>query len=328
MKIKLFGATTILRKIILKGGLLVVDDGSGTGSSVAVRANVAPLTVFEITNHYDYDHTGYTDFVTSNECSACKCQDYKEKHDEVINAINALTASVKKMTSKRGVIPSKRISYPYTLVEVKVDLTVEATAKDYNITVNNPSTASKEEKVEPVSSREWKNYPFEGFNFSDKAPKKLTKLINNYLEWIADGLLKHHTSRYCQQQPKVSRNEECLIKTIKGFSIPADLPWHLIDEVYIPINCGDKFHWVLAVIILKERLIRVYDAISQWGHSGPSSEIQKLDKILSTYLDISCFLDQKVHTDWSMIEADRDKMRNPFDVEYIVGIDQQTISNL
>ena len=37
----------------------------------------------------------------------------------MINAINALTASVKEMTSKRGVIPSKRISYPDTPLEIK-----------------------------------------------------------------------------------------------------------------------------------------------------------------------------------------------------------------
>ncbi|PHT39971.1 hypothetical protein CQW23_18825 [Capsicum baccatum] len=146
------------------------------------------------------------------------------------------------MTSKRGVIPSKGISYPYTPLEIKaskrrrkntskassiieiskiatslslyctdvqckratgeqhgpkkVDVTVEATAEEHNITVDNPSTTSKEEeKVEPVISGEWKNYPFEGFNISDESLKKLTQLINHYSEWITDGLLKHHVSR-------------------------------------------------------------------------------------------------------------------------------------
>ncbi|PHT36376.1 hypothetical protein CQW23_24076 [Capsicum baccatum] len=59
------------------------------------------------------------DFAASNECSSCKCEDCKAKHDGVINAINALTSSVKKMTFKRGVIPSNRISYPDTLLEIK-----------------------------------------------------------------------------------------------------------------------------------------------------------------------------------------------------------------
>ncbi|PHU07368.1 hypothetical protein BC332_23857 [Capsicum chinense] len=79
----------------------------------------------------------------------------------------------------------------------KVNVTIEATAEEHNITVDNSSTASKEKKVEPVSSGERKNYVFEGFNISDESPKKLTQLINDYSESIADGLLKHHASRDC-----------------------------------------------------------------------------------------------------------------------------------
>ncbi|KAF3635983.1 putative protein EIN4-like [Capsicum annuum] len=198
---------------------------------------------------------------------------------------------------------------------------VTATVEEHNMTVDNPSTFSKdEEKIEPVSLGEQKNYPFEGFNISNEAPKKLIQLIKDYSEWISDRLLKHHADRYCQQQPEVSRNEKCLINIIKDFSIPAGLPWHLVDEVYIPINCGDEFHWVLAIVILKERRIRVYDSMSRRRCFRPSSEIQNLAKILPTYLDMSGFLDQKVRTDWSTIEAYRDKMANPFDVQYVDGI--------
>ncbi|KAF3643511.1 putative protein EIN4-like [Capsicum annuum] len=270
IKMELFRATTITRKTILEG-----------------EANNAPLIEFETSSHYDYDHNGCTDFssdfAASSECSSCKCQDCKAKHDEVINAINALTASVDAI----------------------------ATAEEHNMTVDNPSTASKdEEKVELVSLGERKNYPFEGFNISDEALKKLTQLINDYSEWIADGLLKHHAG------------------SIKSFSIPAGLPWHLVDEVYIPINYGDEFHWVLAIIILKKRRIRVYDSMSQRRRFGPSSEIQKLAKKLLTYLDMSGFLDQKVRTDRSTIEAYRDKMANLFDVQYIDGIAQQTTGSL
>ncbi|PHT67239.1 hypothetical protein T459_26726 [Capsicum annuum] len=330
IKMELFGATAITRKIILEGG-----------------ANDAPLTVFETTSHYDYDHNGCTDFspyfAASNKCSSCKCQDCKAKHDGVINAINALTAFVQEMTYKRGVIPSKRISYPDTPLEIKAAMRrrkdtskassiikksniatplslyctddqcarateeqhelkkedVIATAEEHNMTVDNPSTTSKdEEKMEPIILGERKNYPFEGFNISDEAPKKLIQLTNDYSEWIADGLLKHHAGRYCQQQPKVSRNEALLINIIKYFRIPAGLPWHLVHEVYIPINCGDEFHWVLVFVVLKERRILVYDSMLRRRHSGLSSEIQKMAKILPTYLDMSGFLNQKVRTDW------------------------------
>ncbi|KAF3663705.1 hypothetical protein FXO37_11837 [Capsicum annuum] len=151
----------------------------------------------------------------------------------------------------------------------EVEVTIEATAEEHNITVDNlvdnPSTASKEEE-------------------------KVKPLINDYSEWITNGMLKRHAGRYYQQQLEVFRNQECLINIIKGFSILAGLPWHLVDEVYIPINCGDEFPWVLAVVVLKERRTRVYDSVSRRSHSGPSSEIQKLDKILPTYFDISGFL--------------------------------------
>ncbi|PHT54101.1 hypothetical protein CQW23_08563 [Capsicum baccatum] len=158
------------------------------------------------------------------------------------------------MTSKRGVIPSKRISYPDTPLEIKAAKRrrkntskassiikqdcndsvfvlhrvqcASATEEQHelkkmslmlqqmghllklsywwisqllprvNMTVDNTSNASKdEEKVDPISLGERKNYPFEGFNISNEAPKQLTQLINDYSEWIVDVLLKHHTGR-------------------------------------------------------------------------------------------------------------------------------------
>ncbi|PHT55448.1 hypothetical protein CQW23_03934 [Capsicum baccatum] len=255
IKIELFGATTITRKIILEGG-----------------ANDAPLTAFETTSHYNYDHNGCTeffpDFASSSECSSCKCQDCKAKHDGVINAINALTASVKKMTSKRGVILLKRISYPDTPLVIKA-------AKRRRKDTSKASSIIKKRK-------------------------------------IATPLSLSCTDVQCARATEEQH----------------ELKKYLVEEVYIPINCGDEFHWVLAVVILKERHIRVYDLISRRRCSGPSSEIQKLTKILPTYLDMSGFLDQKVRTDWSTIEAYRDKMANPFDVQYVDGIAQQTIGSL
>ncbi|PHU22366.1 hypothetical protein BC332_07473 [Capsicum chinense] len=118
IKMELFGATTYTRKIILEGGLVVVDGAVGRGSGAAVGANDAPLTVFK-ENHYEYDHTGYTDLAFPCECSACKCQDCRAKLDVVINAINALAASINELTSKRGLILSKRILFPSAPLEIR-----------------------------------------------------------------------------------------------------------------------------------------------------------------------------------------------------------------
>ncbi|KAG5627698.1 hypothetical protein H5410_012916 [Solanum commersonii] len=53
-----------------------------------------------------------------------------------------------------------------------------------------------------------------------------------------------------------------LLALSKDFGIPAGLPWHLTDEVYVPVNCNGEFHWVLAIVVLKERHIKVYDLMS------------------------------------------------------------------
>ncbi|KAG5570570.1 hypothetical protein H5410_060336 [Solanum commersonii] len=56
------------------------------------------------------------------------------------------------------------------------------------------------------------------------------------------------TQEHIDRASAVSVYERSITNIIKGFEIPAALPWHLVDDVYIPVNCGGQFHWVLAII--------------------------------------------------------------------------------
>ncbi|PHU05162.1 hypothetical protein BC332_25984 [Capsicum chinense] len=216
------------------------------------------------------------DFAASNECSSCKCEDCKAKHDGVINAINALTSSAKNMISKRGVIPSNRISYPDTPLEIKA-------AKRRRKDTFNASSIIKKSKI--------------------ATPLSLSCTDVDVIATAEDHtMIVDNTSTTSKDEEKV---EPCTSQSIMVMNFS-----------------------VLAFVILKERRIRVYASMSRMRHSGPSSEIQKLARILPTYLDMSDFLDQKVRTDWSTIEAYHDKMTNPFDVQYVDGIAQQTTGSL
>ncbi|PHT42512.1 hypothetical protein CQW23_16537 [Capsicum baccatum] len=272
-----------------------------------------------------------SDFAISSECSSCKCQDCKAKHDGVINA---LTTSVKEMTSKRSVIPSKRISYPDTPLKIKA---AKRRRKDTSKALSIIKKARLQRlyesyvAIDGLSVRNYCTaliYLFEFVPTDNPSDVDVKATVEEHNMIVDNPSTASKDEEKMEPQPKVFRNEECLINIIKGFSIPADLPWHLVDEVYISINYGVEFHWVLAVVIQKERRIRVYDSMSQRRCFGPSFEIQKLAKILPTYLDMSGFLDQKVRTDWSTIEAYRDKMANPFDVQYVDEISQQTIGSV
>ncbi|KAG5619966.1 hypothetical protein H5410_005184, partial [Solanum commersonii] len=49
------------------------------------------------------------------------------------------------------------------------------------------------------------------------------------------------TQEHIDHASVVSVYERSITNIIKGFEISAALPWHLVDDVYIPINCGGQF---------------------------------------------------------------------------------------
>lgn len=98
-------------------------------------------------------------------------------------------------------------------------------------------------------------------------------------------------------------HDTLIIIVVKGHSMPPALPWHLVDEIYIPINSDSEYHWILAVVVLRERLIRVYDSLLGRRKREPFIEIQRLADLLSMYLVDSDFFEEKSRVDWSSVDA-------------------------
>ncbi|KAG5585816.1 hypothetical protein H5410_046250 [Solanum commersonii] len=122
-------------------------------------------------------------------------------------------------------------------------------------------------------------------NITDEDP---TELMSSFSKWINEGLYKDHAKNV------VPENENKIVDTIKGFGIPAGLPWHLTNEFYAPVNCNGEFHWVLVVIVLMERSTKVYDSMpSSRINRKLSIEIQKLSTMLPKYLESSRIFEQK-----------------------------------
>ncbi|KAM3221147.1 hypothetical protein P3L10_020415 [Capsicum annuum] len=137
-----------------------------------------------------------------------------------------------------------------------------------------------------------------------------------YVNYYEDDVGKDLTTQDASAKiDEVIDMEMSLINTIKGMSSRAGQPWHLVNEVFIPINCYGAFHWVLAVITLRYRCIRVYDSIASSWKRTKTSEIEELA--------------QKVPTDWTALASYKGKTeRDPFQVEYISEIAQQDFESL
>ncbi|KAG5577387.1 hypothetical protein H5410_057521 [Solanum commersonii] len=99
----------------------------------------------------------------------------------------------------------------------------------------------------------------------------------------------------------VSVYERSIKDIINRFSIPAALPWHLVNEVYILVYCDGDFHWLLVVVVFKK----------------------------------SGFFDKTERTDWAALDAYKDKEigeligpQHSFEVEFAQDIMQQQSDSL
>ncbi|KAF3669797.1 hypothetical protein FXO38_07408 [Capsicum annuum] len=214
---------------------------------------------------------------------------------------------VRKKPSKRNRQPSKLYQSPFVSVFDSV---------------------SKDKEV--IQSCKKLNYPFEGHNINGSYAEDV---FSKFSLWMSVGLYNTKTSSHSDidlsshdenvRSNKVTSMERSICEIIQGLCIPISISWHLIDEVYVLINCKGSFHWVLAVIGLKERCIRVYDSLK--GHRGHGDEINELVEMLSTYLTISNFCGKKKRTDWSLLEAYKEKTdQDAFDVQFVDEIVQQS----
>ncbi|KAF3663743.1 hypothetical protein FXO38_09690 [Capsicum annuum] len=68
---------------------------------------------------------------------------------------------------------------------------------------------------------------------------------------------------------------------INRFRMHAAVPWHTVEDIYIPVNIKKKYHWVLAILSFLERSIFLYDSYELSGHYPPVLDvIEKLAAII------------------------------------------------
>ncbi|XP_070009895.1 uncharacterized protein [Nicotiana sylvestris] len=128
----------------------------------------------------------------------------------------------------------------------------------------------------------------------------------------------------------VAKEEDVVCEYIRGYKLHANVPWHTVDNVMIPVNLKDKLHWVLAVVSFKERCTKVYDSYRSAGHDAyVVSEIYKIAKLVPLYLSISGFYRDSQGIDWSTYSAYTDKSHNdPFEVFFISDLPQQKAGSI
>ncbi|XP_075096281.1 uncharacterized protein LOC107793773 [Nicotiana tabacum] len=128
----------------------------------------------------------------------------------------------------------------------------------------------------------------------------------------------------------VAKQEDVVCEYIRGYRLHANVPWHTVDNVLIPVNLKEKLHWVLVVVTFKDRCIKVYDSYTSSGHDAyVVSEIVKLAKLLPLYLSISGFYRDSQGIHWYAYPAYTNKDHNePFEVIFVPNLPQQKAGSM
>ncbi|KAF3629254.1 hypothetical protein FXO37_29009 [Capsicum annuum] len=81
---------------------------------------------------------------------------------------------------------------------------------------------------------------------------------------------------------------------IEYISMHAAVPWHTVEDIFIPVNIKKKHHWVLAVLAFSERCIFLHDSYKSSGHYAVAlAEIEKIVKIIPLCLQACDFYVKK-----------------------------------
>ncbi|XP_060215689.1 uncharacterized protein LOC132642608 [Lycium barbarum] len=124
--------------------------------------------------------------------------------------------------------------------------------------------------------------------------------------------------------------EDDLCEYVKGHRLLCTVPWHLVDNVLIPVNMKDKNHWLLAVLSFPDRSLYVYDSYRSAGHGAAVKiEIDKLATLLPIFLHLTDFCDAKKDIDLTSHPAYKGKaMADKLDVVFVENMPQQILGSM
>ncbi|XP_060211051.1 uncharacterized protein LOC132638080 [Lycium barbarum] len=159
---------------------------------------------------------------------------------------------------------------------------------------------------------------------------------NNFSFTTVDCLFKqridvvHHAYRNVETQTNVANEEQVLIEYVKGHRLIANVPWHTVDNVLIPVNIQEENHWLLVLLSFKDRRLYVYNSYQSAGHNAVvRNEIKKLATLLPHFLHLAGFYVNKKSIDLVKDPAYADKGQiDILEVVYVDNLPHQTAGSM
>uniref|UniRef100_M1DU04 Ulp1 protease family, C-terminal catalytic domain containing protein n=1 Tax=Solanum tuberosum TaxID=4113 RepID=M1DU04_SOLTU len=117
---------------------------------------------------------------------------------------------------------------------------------------------------------------------------------------------------------------------IRGFKLLANIPWDSVDDVIIPVNISEKFHWFLVVFRIKLRCLHVYDSMKGGSvHTKKVNEaVDKLATMIPLFLTSMGFYGKRLDLYVNKLPKYIHKSQSdPLDIKHMMHAPQQEDSS-
>ncbi|XP_060178533.1 uncharacterized protein LOC132608802 [Lycium barbarum] len=156
---------------------------------------------------------------------------------------------------------------------------------------------------------------------------------NNPVRYVTTDVFFKSWVELIYNQFKDNHNDHSLItpehdvaQVIRGYKLLANIAWDKVDYVLIPINVGQKHHWVMAVLSIQSRCLYVYDSLPGGAaHTRAVREIvQKLAKMIPLFFNSTGFYGKRDDVDWkNNIEYIEKGVSDPLDYVFVENLPEQ-----
>ncbi|XP_060200199.1 uncharacterized protein LOC132628438 [Lycium barbarum] len=139
----------------------------------------------------------------------------------------------------------------------------------------------------------------------------------------------HHAYHNVETQTNVPNEEQVLCEYVKVHRLIANVLWHTVDNVLIPVNIKEENHWLLVVLSFKDRRLYVYNSYQAVGHNAVvRNEITKLATLLPHFLHLAGFCVNKKSIDLVKDLAYADKGQiDILEVIYVENLPHQPVGS-
>ncbi|PHT31652.1 hypothetical protein CQW23_27989 [Capsicum baccatum] len=113
---------------------------------------------------------------------------------------------------------------------------------------------------------------------------------------------------------------------IRGFKMLANVSWDIVDNIIIPVNVSESFHWIMILFRIRHRCLYVYDSFigGALNTKNVHRHVQSLATIIPLFLFATDFYDKRADICWDREPAYIDKsMADPVKYVIVRNIPQQ-----